>query len=164
MSLTPSQLVTLAAHIRANTAPAVVSALAAGADNELARLYSLPASPAYVVWRRSVSTAEVGVTVNYIAVEAMTDANRARITTFYAMNPGQFEPRSDVRTFWANTFSGALGGQGQATRDALDALWRRNALLVETVFATGSGTTASPSTLGYEGSVTPDQISAALRP
>ena len=33
--LTPSQLVTLAAHIRANSDPAVVAALANGADNEI---------------------------------------------------------------------------------------------------------------------------------
>jgi hypothetical protein len=42
-TMTPSQLATLAAHIRASTDPAVVTALASGQDNVLATLYNLPA-------------------------------------------------------------------------------------------------------------------------
>jgi hypothetical protein len=84
----------------------------------------------------------------------MTDANRSRITTFYTMNPVQFDPsRSDVRSYWANTFSGALGGQGQATRDALEALWRRLASRAEKALATGTGSTATPASLGFEGAI-----------
>jgi hypothetical protein len=53
--MTPAQLTTLAAHIRASTDPAVVAALAAGQDNELARLYNLPAA-GVMAWNRSAST------------------------------------------------------------------------------------------------------------
>jgi hypothetical protein len=112
------------------------------------------ASPTFVVWRSAVTTAEVGDTVSYIAVEAMTDINRGRINTFYSMNPSSFNPsRADIRSYWSNTFSGTLGGAGQATRDALDALWRRNATNVEKIFASGTGTTVSPAILGFEGMV-----------
>lgn len=160
MNLTTAQETTLAAHIRANTTPAVVAALAIRNDVELARLYNLPS--AFIVWRKSVQTSEVGNAVNYIAVEAMTDANRGRITTFYTMNPQSFVPRSDIRSYWANTFSGALGGQGQATRDALEALWRRAASLAESIFATGTGTTVAPGDAFFEGTLSHEDVSLAL--
>lgn len=48
------QLAGLAAHIRASTDPAVVSALSNGQDNELARLYNLPAAGA-LAWSRAAS-------------------------------------------------------------------------------------------------------------
>ena len=160
MALTPAQRTTLAAHIRANTDPAVVTALSTRNDTKLAELYNSASS--FIVWKKSIPTSDVGVTVNYIAVEAMTDANRTRITTFYAMNPVSFAPRSDIRSFWANTFSGALGGEGQNTRDALEALWRRAALLVEKVFATGTGTTVAPGDLTFEGTATIEDIGRAL--
>jgi hypothetical protein len=120
----------------------------------------------WVVWRKSVDTNEVGNAVNYIAVEAMTDANRGRITTFYTMNPVNFDPsRADIRSYWDNTFSGALGGQGQATRDALTALWRRTTNNVEKLLSTGTGTTASPALLSFEGTIsTQDAISVVYKP
>jgi hypothetical protein len=111
-------------------------------------LNAAAAGPNNVCWKSSVPTAAVGKTVDYVAVEAMTDANRTRVTTFYTMNPTSFEPRSDVRTFWENTFSGALGGQGQATRDALLALWKRTMTVGESILKTGVGSDASPATLG----------------
>ena len=160
MALTAAQRTTLAAHIRANTDPAVVAALSTRNDTKMQELYNAPSS--FIVWKKSIPTSDVGVTVNYIAVEAMTDANRTRITTFYAMNPVSFAPRSDIRSFWANTFSGALGGEGQNTRDALEALWRRQAKLAERVFVTGTGTTLAPGDLTWEGDVSVEDIGRAL--
>ncbi len=158
--LNSAQLQTLKAAILAETDPTFVTYRTNGQTNQMAAWYNVAST--FIAWRKSVQTAEVGKAVNYIAVEAMTDANRTRITTFYAMNPATFEPRSDIRTFWDNTFSGALGGQGQATRDALAALWRRAATRGEKLYATGTGTTADPGTLVFEGSITDRDISAAL--
>ena len=159
--LTTAQLQALGAYIAADP---VLSAYPMNSDGafEIAAALNQEATPAFVVWRSTVTTAEVGNAVNYVAVEAMTDANRGRITTFYAMNPEAFSPaRADIRSYWSNTFSGALGGQGQATRDALDALWRRNATIAEQVLASGTGTTASPATLGWEGSLNYSDVMAA---
>jgi hypothetical protein len=159
--LTTAQLQAIKAAINADPALSAQPNTNAG-NSIIAGTLNAPAVPAFVVWRSSVTTDEVGNAVNYVAVEAMTDANRGRITAFYTMNPASFSPaRSDIRTYWANTFSGALGGQGQATRDALEALWRRNATAVEKILATGTGTTVSPATLGYEGTITPDEIERA---
>lgn len=158
---TTAQLQAIKAYIVADPAMSAQPNTNVG-NSAIASAMNAPASPAFVVWRSSVTTDEVGNAVNYVAVEAMTDANRGRITTFYAMNPASFSPaRSDIRSYWANTFSGALGGQGQATRDALEALWRRNATLLEKILSTGTGTTASPAILGYEGTVSPDEIEQA---
>ena len=68
-------------------------------------------------------TEEIGKTVSYVAVAAMTTANLDRVRSFHTLNPEEFDPsRLDVRTFWADTFSGALGGEGANTRAALEAL------------------------------------------
>lgn len=162
MSLAPAQLPALKAAILAETDPVFVGYRANGQTPLMSDWYNSPTSPAFVVWRKSVATAEVGKAVNYIAVEAMTDANRTRITTFYAMNPAQFEPRADVRSYWSNTFSGTLGGEGANTRAALEALWKRAATRGEKLYASGAGTDVSPGTLGWEGLISDADINAAL--
>jgi hypothetical protein len=161
--LTNAQLLTLKAAILAETDPTFVGYRNANDKVSMANLwFNADSSPAFIVTRSLVNTTEVGKAVNYIAVEAMTDANRARITTFYAMNPVSFQPRADVQTYWNNTFSGALGGEGQATRDALLALWKRTARRIERLYATGTGTTLSPGTLVFEGTIDGGHIGEAL--
>jgi len=159
--MTPQQQATLKAYILADPALAAISSGPATDYNSIA--IALNAASTFVLWRKSVTTAEVGNAVNYIAVEAMTDANRGRITTFYTMNPANFDPsRADMRSYWSNTFSGALGGQGQATRDALEALWRRNATVAEKTLATGTGTFASPGAPTFEGSVSISDVAEIM--
>lgn len=162
MALTSQQLVVLKTAILAETDPEFVSYRDNGQVPKMAEWYNKPNSPEFTVWKTFVTTAEVGKTVSYIAVEAMTDANRVRITTFYAMNPISFEPRADIRTYWANTFSGALGGEGANTRLALEALWKRAAPRAEKLYATGTGSVASPGTLVFAGSITDSDIQPAL--
>lgn len=157
--LTVSQLQALKAYAQAD--PAASAFIAAGNDTDLAAWFNA-VEGSFTVWKKTVPTLDVGKTINYIAVEAMTDANRNRITTFYAMNPGSFDPaRSDVRSYWDNTFSGALGGQGQASRDALMALWRRLATRAESALANtagGNGANATPAALTAEGSISLSEV------
>ncbi len=156
-----SQYPILKAALLADTDPDVQAAVSARNDTEIARLYNLDSS--FIVFKKWVELKDIGEAVNYVAVEAMTDANRGRITTFYTMNPSGFSPsRSDMRDYWANTFSGALGGQGANTRAALEALWRRPATRAEAVFATGTGTTANPGELVFEGTITINDVGKAL--
>jgi hypothetical protein len=160
--LTPIQLATLKAAILAETDPTFVSYRTAGANSAMSDWYNEASGPAFVCWKASVPSGQIGKTVNYVAVAAMTTANLERLNNFLGMNPSEFDPgRADIRAFMADTFSGALGGQGQATRDALDALYRRNALLIEKILATGTGSTASPAVMGREGTITPDEIEQA---
>lgn len=160
--LTTAQLATLAAHIRANTDPAVVAALANGADNEIARLYNLDAVPAFVVWRTNVTNDELGDAMNGTEVAGLSSLNMQRLQVLAAYSGGsQNMSRADRRSAFDQVFSGAGGA---TTRAAMAVLWKRNARLVEKVFATGTGSTGSPATLVYEGTISGDDVSRALRP
>lgn len=161
MELTLSQLQTLKTAILAETDPNFVFARDNGQTGVMADFYNQPST--FVVYKSSETVAAVGQAVNYVAFEALTTANLEKINTFTRLNMNTFLPsRADVRSFWANVFSGALGGQGQATRDALEALWRRFAKRGERLYATGTGTTLAPGALALEGNVTDQNISAAL--
>lgn len=158
--MTPAELQTLKTAIAAETDAEFVGYRTNGQTGLMANWFN--GDSTFIVWRQNVETAEIGKTVNYNAVGALTSANSARVTLFYQMNPMDFEPLSDVRNFFADTFSGALGGAGQATRDALDALWKRAASHVEALFTTGTGTTVSPGNLVYVGPVTEYEVTQAL--
>lgn len=153
--------IALKTDILASLDPLVIAARAAPRnDTELARLYSLPST--FVVRKTLVSSKSIGPILNYVAVSNLTTINRDRATTFVTLNPDMFAPTADVETYWDTTFAGALGGQGQATRDALAALWRRFATRVERLLATGTGTTAAPGALVFEGALTAQQVSDAM--
>jgi len=161
MALTPAQQQTLKAYIEAD---GTLNAFPQNSDGafEIARLLNLDASPDYVVYKQEVMTDEIGKAVNYVAVEATTTANKDSITLFYRMNPLTCNPsRTDVRAFFDDVFSGALGGEGQNTRDALQALWRRLATRFESIYAVGAGTDVSPSTLVVVGSVSYPEVQQA---
>lgn len=115
----------------------------------------------FVVRKRAVQSSDVGPILNYVAVSNLTTANRDRATTFLALNPVSFAPTVDVESYWDTTFGGALGGQGQATRDALVALWRRFATRFEAIYATGTGTTLAPGVLVVDGPVSYQEVEAA---
>ena len=157
--LTAAQLVTLGAYIA--TVPAWV-AMPSGPDTASFIRDELNKDSAFIVFKRTEQTDKIGRSVSYIAIEAMTALNLDKAKMFYQMNPEVFEPvKADVRSFWANVLSGTLGGAGQASRDAMDALYRRPARDAERVFALGTGTTLAPGTLVFEGSVTYPEVLTA---
>ena len=159
--MTPQQLPALKAAIAAETDPEFVGYRTNGQTPLMRDWLNAPST--FVVYKTSETVASVGQAVNYVAFEALTTANLEKINTFTRLNMNTFNPsKADVRSCWANIFSGALGGQGQATRDALEALWRRFATRGERIYATGTGTTLAPGALVFEGSITDSDISAAL--
>jgi hypothetical protein len=158
--MTPAQLQTLRTAIDAETDAAFVTARTLGQTSVMAGFYN--SDSAFIVRRKRVNSSEIGPVLNYVAVSSLTTANRDRATTFLFLNPQSFEPTPDIESYWDSTFSGALGGQGQATRDALSALWRRAATRGEALYATGTGTTATPGTLVFEGTISDANIGAAL--
>ena len=163
MQLTAPQLQTLKTDILANTDPAFVAARNAQNNGQMAAWYNVNST--FIVFKPTAPTADIGDIVNYVAVAALTDISVNKLNIFYTLNPSQFEPvRSDERTYLADVFSGALGGQGQATRDALDAYYRRAALRGEKLYCTGTGTTAIPGALNAtaNGDITTDNITDAL--
>lgn len=164
--LSPTQLQTLAARINASTDPAVVAARNAGADNELARLYNLEASPAFVVWRTSVSRVEIynntspeGTTWSWTFYKNQSAVEQNAWVQMFMGDQADFS-KANLRAGISVIFTAA--SSANATH-AL-AIGKRNARLVERVFASGTGSTASPGTLVFEGTIDADHIAAALRP
>jgi hypothetical protein len=146
MQLDAPQLQTLSTSIKTNSDPTFVGYRNAGNAGAMAGWYNVNST--FIVFKPTEATTSIGDVVNYVAVAALTTANLEKLNTFYLLQPQTFEPiNSDQRQYLADVFSGALGGQGQATRDALDALYRRAALKGEQLYCTGTGTTALPGTL-----------------
>lgn len=179
MALSNAQLDTFKADILANTDPAVVAALAAGADNAIAEWYNQTASPAFWVWKNDVTTDDVGRTISLKDLGNITTANSDRLNTaftLYSQGEGAkgFSPSTaTTRAFFADMFSGAAGA---ATRPLLLSLWQRTTNYIEKLFATGTGTqgtgeingtsgqpdAGSPATLVFEGTVSSSDVRAAL--
>lgn len=150
MALTSQQLQTLKTAINADPALAALPLTSDGAF-AIAAVLNLPASPVFWAFRLGIDPAEIGRAVNYVAVAAMTTANLQRVSDFLRLNTSAFVGRDDIKTFLNDTFSGTLGGQGQATRDALDLMLRRQVTRFERLYTTGTGSTASPGALVVEG-------------
>jgi len=158
--MTPQQLTTLKAAIVADPALNSKPMTSDGAF-AIAEALNADASPAFWAYRRNIDSAEIGKAVNYVAVAAMTTANLQRVSDFLRLNLTTFNGRDDIKTFLNDTFSGTLGGQGQATRDALDLMLRRLVTRFERLYVTGTGTTAAPGTLVLEGPVSFQDVQEA---
>jgi hypothetical protein len=163
MDLTQPQLQVLKTNIAAETDPVFVAARNAQNNGQMANWYNVDST--FIVYKPSESTQQIGAVTNYIANAALTADNRDKINFFYLLNPNNFAPdRSDQRTYLADAYSGALGGEGANTRAALDALYRRAALRGEKLYCTGTGTTLAPGALNATayGEITIDNITDAL--
>lgn len=149
--MTPEQLATLKTHIQSQ--PDLAAFYDAGNLSGLADALNAPANPVFVGWRRGIPSDEMGSTVNYSALAAMTSANTTRVQLFMQLNPVSIDGSVHLDAYFVDTFGGALNGEGANTRAALAAMLRRNASRLEKVFATGTGSTASPATLVVEGPI-----------
>ena len=158
MALTTAQAAALKADILLDP---VLGPLLNTSDNafEIARLYNLPASPAFTVWKTRVSINDVGKAFSGAELAGLTTGNQTRLQTIAqylaeGVNPSLL----DNRVFFDDVFSGA---GGTITRANLLTLWKRSASRVEKLFSTGTGSVAAPATLGFEGQVSYQEIQAA---
>ena len=110
---------------------------------------------AFTVWKSSVSAVEVGRTFDAAALDAMTAGNADKLSNFRNWNDTVFPFRADHRAFFDGVFSVASGA---TTRTALAVLWKRAATYAERVFATGTGSDAAPGTLGWEGTISLQEV------
>jgi len=159
MELTVPQLQILKGDINTNPDPEFAAYRTAGNAGQMAEWYNVNST--FIVYKPTESTASLGDTVSYVAVAALVDANVNQLNLFYTLQPQNFEPaHADQRQYLADIFSGALGGAGQATRDALEALYRRAALKGEKLYCTGTGTTVAPGALNAtaQGDITTQNI------
>jgi hypothetical protein len=158
--MTPQQLATLKTAIDADPE---LSSFPRNSDGAFAIAQELnkTASPAFIVWRRNIPASDMGQTVIYNALAAMTTANTSRVDLFMAMNRETFAGSADLDSYFASTFSGALNGDGANCRAALAAMLRRACTRFEQIFANGTGSTASPATMALESPVSPSDVEAA---
>lgn len=146
MALTDAQHQALADHIRANTDPDVVAALAIRNDTELARLYNLDS--AEIVWRSSMTRSDLKMAFDWSEVVTGLSATDwqawGELTADGSIDPSD----ANVRAGFAAIFKSPL----TTTRNALLAAAKRAASVYESVYT--SGTNGTPGTLVVEGPVT----------
>lgn len=158
-ALTTAQKATLKAAILADPALNAFPNNSDGNFDLAAKLSTELASPAFIVWRTNVPIGEVGRTFNATELAGLTSLNTQRLQNLAAWLQGGVNPSlSSIRQFFDDVFSGAGGTN---TRAALLVIWKRSATLVEKIFATGTGTTAAPATMGYEGAISASDVADA---
>ena len=159
--LTPAQKATLKAHIDASGDLNVYPNTNDG-NATIAGLLNLDAAPTFWAWRTSVSKAEYtqttsvdGTTFNWTGAGFITraqgerDAWRELFGEDGTVNPSL----SNVRQAFADIFSGGTV-PAPANRTHLSTVSRRVATRGERVFATGTGSTATPGFFTLEGTLT----------
>ena len=151
MYLTPEQQATLKAAILADGTLAQI--YSDGDLGALASALNADKSPAVVVWRSSVTKDEIIQNVcNWVEVDNLT-VGKARIWEWLfdnattTVNPSKANVRAGIEECWKGTAAKL------AVQAAVLAHCKRNASVLESLFVTGTGTTASPALLGVEGDV-----------
>lgn len=124
----------------------------------IAYWYSQLTAPAKIVWRNGIPVYQVGQSMLSADVANLTAVNQSRLQTLVQYAGQGFTGSSDTEAGFNDVFSVA-GAAG--TRALLHATWRRTALRIEALFATGTGTDASPATLVIEGTLSASDVSAA---
>lgn len=156
MELTNAQLQTLKTAINAD------SNLSSKPMNDdgyqaIADLLNAQFSPNFTVWKTFVTNEQICSTVDAAELVGLTTL---KLTAYQCLlwSNGVNPSKSNVRNGFDQVFSAA---SGTTTRPLLLALWKRFAKYGEKIFASGTGTDATPATLTFEGNITRENVSAA---
>lgn len=157
--LTSAQLQTLRTDIDAQTDPDFLEFRNAGDNAGMASWYNVAGST--VVWRSSITRHEAQADgFDWTQCDNLTNG-QARIwewifNTTGAMNPSEPGVRAGIAECWKGTAAKVAVGVFVLGK------CKRNATRGEALYAAGAGTTANPSTMGFEGSITVDDVRAAM--
>lgn len=156
--LTPLQRTAVAADI--NATPELLSWWQSGNPGVIAELYNAQKSPAYVVWKTSVSIDEIMRNgMDWARVDNLS-VGKARIWDWMArlgsLNCARPNIRAGIDATWVGTAADL------AVRATVYSHCKRNASRIEALLATGTGSDASPATMAFEGQVTPADIQSAM--
>jgi hypothetical protein len=159
MALTPAQLATLKAAILADATLNAFPNTGDGNFDMAAQKLNVVATPAFIVWKGNVTVTQTGQSFNGTELAGLTTGNQSRLQTIAQyFTTGYNAGLADVRQMFNDIWSGAGGAN---TRTNLLVLWKRSALLGEKILATGTGSDASPATMGYEGNISPTDVASA---
>ena len=157
--LTEAQLLTLKNSVLADPVLGILPA-SSNAINDIIAAYSKPAAPAFTVWKTLVPIGSVGKGFNSAELGGLTTANTNRLIALaHYLLDGIDPSQASSRAFFDDIFSGAGGA---LTRASLAVLWKRQASRLEVLFATGTGSDASPATLGYDGALSYNDVRLAM--
>lgn len=158
--MTPAQLTILRDLIAADP---VLSAYPQTSDGawEVAAALNLPASPEFVVWKTDLPIDEIMRNgMDWTRVDNLS-TGKARIwdwmTRLGSINPSRANIRAGIEAAWVGTAADL------AVRATIYTHCKRPASRAEKALATGTGTTASPATMGWEGAVSYHQVEEARR-
>lgn len=161
MSLNPEQQAALKAFVEADSALSQFPHTGDGAY-ALAEALKADASPAFVVWRTNVTQDEIMQNgFDWVRVDNLS-VGKARIWEWLfnnssrAMNPAKINVRAGINETWKGTAADL------AVREAVYTHCKRNANVLEKIFATGTGTSVSPATMGVEGSIPYHEVQSAM--
>jgi len=157
MSLTNAQYTTLADHIRSNTDPDVVAALAVRNDTELTRLYNLDS--ATWVWKTVVTKRELRAAFDWDEVVTNLSATDWQAWAELTADGQVDGSDANIRAGFARIFTGP---NVVNTRTALLAAAKRVASVYESLFSAGTGTEGDPATVVIVGPVDTQTIGLAL--
>jgi hypothetical protein len=156
--MTVAQLVILRDAILADPA---VNTIPMGSDGDfaIALYYNGLVAPPYIVWRTAVPIAEIMTNgFDWTRVDNLS-VGKARIWEWLkdtgTINPAQANIRAGIDATWVGTAADL------AVRAAVYVHCKRAATRFEKLFATGSGTDASPSTMTLEGAVSLEDVGQA---
>lgn len=158
MALAAQQLATLKADILADP---VLSQWAATGHmaSEITAVYNEAAVPAWIVWRTAVTTEEWADAVigggGATQLDALTASKRDSL--LWAVNRTLNPAHANVRAALDD-----LCGSQNTLKAAITAAQKRGATRAEKLFSTGTGSTLSPATMGFEGRLTYQDVEAAL--
>lgn len=148
MPLTPAQKTTLKADILANSDANTI--YENGDLSALASLYNLAASPEFVVWKTKVMRQEILQNgFDWTRLDNLS-VGLARVwdSMFFdtgSLNPSKANVRAGIEEVWKGTAADL------AVRAAVYVHCKRPSTRIERLFATGTGSTAVPGLLVYEG-------------
>lgn len=163
MALTPQQLTTLKAAILADPALAPLTSGPGTDYGAIAAAMSAEATPAFVVWRTSVTRAEIqdDDAFNWAQVDNLSTGSKYRIWEWMfgnaagAINPSKANIRAGIAATWTGN------AQLSAVQSMVLQKCKRNATRVEKLFATSAtGTDAAPAVMTVEGGVTLSEVAS----
>lgn len=159
--LNSAQNTALAAFIAADP---VLSAYPHTGDGawEIAARLNAAATPDFIVWRTSVPQDEImqngfdWTRVNNLSVGSARCWEWLFANQQNAINPSKANVRAGIDEVWKGT------AQDLAVRAAVYVHCKRRASVAEKLFATGTGTDASPALLTYEGTLVYQDVTGAM--
>ena len=164
MALTPEQLQTFRAALYAETDPEFVGYREAGMAQPMTEWYNRPANPPKVVWKTALQLEEITSNgFDWVRVDNLS-VGKARIWEWMfgsedkSINPSKPNIRAGIAEVWKGTAADL------AVQATVLAHCKRGTSRIESLFAVGAGTDASPATMGFEGMLTEMDISRAVSP